>query len=223
MTSKIGLRERKRMQAMRRIQEAAVDLFDERGFENVTIEQIAEAAEVSPSSVYRYFGTKEQVVLRDEYEPQFFEAVEAELVSHPPVEALRRALSQIMTDYFSRDEELARRRTRYFLEEPSLRAAWTEQVDQFVRAVADALASSRAGYDSTGAKPLLACPDHDRSRLRPSRPRRTRARDPLARRAERRPTSTVDAGGRSVDVNARRRRQRRQRKHQLSRQKLEAL
>ena len=140
MTSKIGLRERKRMQAMRRIQEAAVDLFDERGFENVTIEQIAEAAEVSPSSVYRYFGTKEQVVLRDEYEPQFFEAVEAELVSHPPVEALRRALSQIMTDYFSRDEELARRRTRYFLEEPSLRAAWTEQVDQFVRAVADALA-----------------------------------------------------------------------------------
>jgi AcrR family transcriptional regulator len=140
MASKLGLRERKRMQAMRRIQEAAVDLFDARGFENVTIEQIAEASEVSPSSVYRYFGTKEQVVLRDEYEPQFFAAVEAELASHPPVEALRRALSQIMTDYFGRDDDLAQRRTRYFLEEPSLRAAWAEQVDQFVRAVADALA-----------------------------------------------------------------------------------
>jgi AcrR family transcriptional regulator len=106
----------------------------------VAIASIAEAAEVSPSSVYRYFGTKEQVVLRDEYEPEFFEAVEAELVSHPPVAALRYALARIMTDYFSRDDDLAQRRTRYFLEEPGLRAAWTEQTDQFSRAVAEALA-----------------------------------------------------------------------------------
>jgi AcrR family transcriptional regulator len=84
MTTKIGLRERKKRSAMRRIQEVALDLFDERGFENVTIEQIAEAAEVSPSSVYRYFGTKEQVVLRDDFDVQFFEAVEAELATSPP-------------------------------------------------------------------------------------------------------------------------------------------
>jgi hypothetical protein len=61
-------------------------------------------------------------------------------------------------------------------------------------------------------------PDHDRPPLQPRSLRRTRKLDPLARRAERGATSTVDAGGRCVDVNARGRRQRRQRKHQLSRQ-----
>lgn len=143
MTTKIGLRERKRIAAMRRIQHVALDLFDERGFENVTIEQIADAAEVSPSSVYRYFGTKEQVVLRDEFEPQFFDALESAFAAHPPVEAVRRAVAAIMAQFFSRDDELARRRTRYSLEEPRLRASWAEQVDDFARLVADALA--RAG------------------------------------------------------------------------------
>ena len=48
-----GLRERKRHAAMRHIQRTALDLFDERGFQQVSVEQIAETAEVSPSSVYR--------------------------------------------------------------------------------------------------------------------------------------------------------------------------
>ena len=82
---------------MRRIQEVALDLFDERGFDRVTIEQIAEKAEVSPSSVYRYFGTKEQLVLHDEFDLQLLDVVQAELVSHPPVEAVRRAISTLMT------------------------------------------------------------------------------------------------------------------------------
>jgi hypothetical protein len=54
-------------------------------------------------------------------------------------------------------------------------------------------------------------PDHDRPPLRPPRPRRTRARDPPARRARRRPTSTVDAGGRWMDVRRCERRPPRQR------------
>jgi hypothetical protein len=66
-------------------------------------------------------------------------------------------------------------------------------------------------------------PDHDRPALRPPRTRRTRACDPSSRRAECGRTSTVDAGGRCVDAGAYVRRQRRQREHQLSRRKLEAL
>ena len=147
MSAESGLRERKRIAAIRRIQEAALDLFDDRGFENVTIEQIAAAAEVSPSSVYRYFGTKDQVVLRDEFEPQFFDVLSAEFTSNPPTEAMRRAVAEVMSDFLDSADELARRRTRYSLEEPRLRARWAEQADDFARSVADALARA------TGRRP----------------------------------------------------------------------
>jgi AcrR family transcriptional regulator len=137
-----GLRERKRIAAMRRIQETALDLFDERGFGAVTIEQIAEAAEVSPSSVYRYFGTKEQLVLYDEFDQHFLEVIEIELAAHPPVEALRRAISNLMAQFVARDEALAQRKIRYWAEEPALQAAAAQQSDQFARAVAGALADA---------------------------------------------------------------------------------
>jgi AcrR family transcriptional regulator len=137
-----GLRERQRRAAIRRIQEAALDLFDERGFENVTIEEIAEAADVSPSSVYRYLGTKEGVVLYDEFDFRLIDAVEAELGSHPPVEAVRRALSSVMAAFFGRDEDLARRKLRYVLEDPHLHAAMTQQVDEFSQLVSHVLARS---------------------------------------------------------------------------------
>jgi AcrR family transcriptional regulator len=147
VSEKPGLRERQRASAIRRIQEAALDLFDERGFENVTIEEIAEAADVSPSSVYRYLGTKEGIVLYDEFDFRLIDAVEAELAAHPPVEAVRRAVASVMAAFFGRDEALARRKLRYAFENPHLRAATTQQIDQFAQLVADALARA-AGRDT---------------------------------------------------------------------------
>jgi AcrR family transcriptional regulator len=142
MSSATGLRARKRIAAMRRIQVVALDLFDERGFEAVTIEQIAERAEVSPSSVYRYFGTKEQLVLHDEFDLQLLDVVQTELASNPPVEAVRRAISALMTQFFGRDEDLARRKIRYWAEEPAVQAAAAQQSDQFAQLVAGALAEA---------------------------------------------------------------------------------
>jgi AcrR family transcriptional regulator len=138
--TKQGLRERKKFAAKRRIQEVALDLFDERGFDNVTIEEIAEAAEVSPSSVYRYFSTKERTVLWDDVDVRLFDAVEREIANHPPVEAMRRALSGAIAQRFDQDDDLAKRKTRYALEEPALRAALLEQTDEFTQRVAGALA-----------------------------------------------------------------------------------
>ena len=83
-----GLRERWRINAMRTIQERALDLFDARGFDAVTIEEIAAAAEVSPSSVYRYFGTKEGLVVADEFDSWSQEAVEGILDVNDPVGSL---------------------------------------------------------------------------------------------------------------------------------------
>ncbi|MFF3763412.1 TetR/AcrR family transcriptional regulator [Streptomyces sp. NPDC001922] len=58
-----GLRERKKRQTRKRISEVAVGLFVERGFEHVTIAEVAEAAEVSVNTVYNYFQAKEDLVL----------------------------------------------------------------------------------------------------------------------------------------------------------------
>lgn len=142
MRSETGLRERKRIGAMRRIQEAALDLFDERGFDAVTIEQIAEAAEVSPSSVYRYFGTKEQLILYEELDLQLLDVLQSELAAHPPVEAARRAITEVMTRFFGRDEELARRKIRYWAEEPAIQAAAASLTEQMGQLVGGALADA---------------------------------------------------------------------------------
>jgi AcrR family transcriptional regulator len=62
----MGLRERNRRTAMREVQAVALDLFERRGFDRVPVEEIASRAGVSPSTVYRHFGTKESLVTWDE-------------------------------------------------------------------------------------------------------------------------------------------------------------
>ncbi|PID53113.1 MAG: TetR family transcriptional regulator, partial [Micrococcales bacterium] len=51
-----SLRARKKAAAMRHIQQVALELISSKGFDKVTVEEVAAAAEVSPSSIYRYFG-----------------------------------------------------------------------------------------------------------------------------------------------------------------------
>ncbi|MGW5867536.1 TetR/AcrR family transcriptional regulator [Streptomyces sp. NPDC055239] len=63
MTDELGLRARKKMQTASRIWRAAVDLCSERGFDHVSVAEIAEAAEVSKMTVFNYFGTKEGIIV----------------------------------------------------------------------------------------------------------------------------------------------------------------
>ncbi len=79
-----GLRERKKIKLRRTIQAEALRLFEAQGYEQTTVEQIAEAAETSTTTFYRYFPTKEDVVLDDDYDA----IVEATIASQPAGEAL---------------------------------------------------------------------------------------------------------------------------------------
>src|ERR687886_66340 len=88
----VGLRERKRARTKAAIQQQALRLFREQGYEATTIEQIAEAAEFSPSTFFRYFPTKEDVVMYDDIDPLLVAAFDAQPGELSPIQALRGAV-----------------------------------------------------------------------------------------------------------------------------------
>lgn len=92
-----GLRERKKAKTKAAIQRHAVRLFTEQGYAATTVEQVAEAAEVSPSTVFRYFPTKEDLVVFDPYDPVIF----AEFQRQPPELSLIGAWRQALRGAFA--------------------------------------------------------------------------------------------------------------------------
>lgn len=86
MTEKAGLRERKKEQTVERLQQAALALMIDRGFDAVSIDDICEAADVSKTTYYRYFETKEDVLLGRAGEK--FEVLRAAFAECPPEESL---------------------------------------------------------------------------------------------------------------------------------------
>lgn len=108
---------------MRRVQRVAVELFTERGFGEVTVEEVARAADVSPVSVYRWFGTKEGLVLWDDYDPALFERIAAALPGRRPLEAVRDAVVDELDRIYAADAGLVLARTRLIHREPQVMAA----------------------------------------------------------------------------------------------------
>lgn len=139
----VGLRERKRYAAMRLVQEVGLDLFDAHGYANVTVERIAAASDVSPSSVYRYFGTKEHIVLWDENDPIWSAQIPQGLRDHPPLESLRFMVDALISGVLTSDEARLRRRISLVMREPSIEAASALQAyraaEAFGTAVSEAL------------------------------------------------------------------------------------
>jgi AcrR family transcriptional regulator len=140
-TAQLPLRDRKRLAAMRHIQTVALELFEAEGFDAVTVERVADAADASASSIYRWFGTKEQLVIWDEYDPTALAALEVQLASSPPLEALRQVVRATVFAAVERDESRIRRRLRLAFANPSVEAASTLQTYEMATLIAGVLAT----------------------------------------------------------------------------------
>lgn len=111
---------------MRETQQVAMDLFVERGFDAVTVEEIAGTIGVAASTVYRHFGTKEGIVLWDEHDVAIDEALGAALKRQPPLRAIRDAFVETLAGRYDDELELQLRRIRYIYATEQLHAAAVE-------------------------------------------------------------------------------------------------
>src|SRR5215470_1415139 len=135
-----GLRERKKARTRAAIREHALRLFREQGYDATTVDQIAEAADVSPSTFFRYFPTKEDVVLQDDLDVLAMAAFEAQPADMPPISAFRAASKNAFAALG--EEELARLRetTELTLTVPEVRARAMDELARTIDIIADAVA-----------------------------------------------------------------------------------
>jgi AcrR family transcriptional regulator len=141
-----GLRERKKARTKAAIQQHAVRLFREHGYDATTVEQIADAAEVAPSTVFRYFPTKEDLVVTDDYDPIIFEAFRAQPPELSIVQAWRAALRATVAGLPAAEIAMQRERELLILAVPELWAASLNNITQTMTAIAE-LSAERVGRE----------------------------------------------------------------------------
>jgi AcrR family transcriptional regulator len=136
-------REQKKARTRQRLQEQALRLFAERGYEATTVEQIAAAAGVSHMTFFRYFPTKEDVVLSDSYDPLLVSLIRARPRTEHPVTRIRAAVREGLAAIYAADREALLERTRLALRTPALRARLWENQFATRELFEDALAGER--------------------------------------------------------------------------------
>src|SRR6266702_2733112 len=123
-----GLRERKKARTRAAIREHAFRLFREHGYDATTVEQIAASAEVSPSTCFRYFPTKEDVVLQDDMDTRMLDALERQPASLSPVPALRNSIREVYAHLSADEWTQEQQRHQLILTVPELHARILEEI-----------------------------------------------------------------------------------------------
>lgn len=130
-------------------------MFSERGFGGVTVEEIAEVAEVSPSTIYRYFSTKEGLLVRDEYDDEMQAALVAALgADGNPYAALLGVLRSHPPEMWAVLTEITRARAEVVYADAALTRATDALVKEWVTTFTTVLAD--AGRDEMTARVMSA-------------------------------------------------------------------
>lgn len=135
-----SLRERKKAKTRKVLADTATELFAEQGFDHTTVEEIAEACDVSPRTFFRYFASKEDVLFAvgDERLRQLLDAIASRPSGEPPLRSMREAALSLVPEYTSERARLITRK-RIIAETQTLRSRGLERQLGWEDAVTDAL------------------------------------------------------------------------------------
>ncbi|HEV7975881.1 helix-turn-helix domain-containing protein [Amycolatopsis sp.] len=145
------LRAHRRAETQRAIQAHAVRLFTERGYDATTVTDVAEAAGVSPMTVYRHFPTKEDLVLVDQRGRLVAERIAASSAAQPLVRRIGSALIDAATTLTGDDlagKQFLLARLRLMISTPALRAKHLDNNYALQQAIVDALGDDAADPDT---------------------------------------------------------------------------
>lgn len=106
--SKPGLRERKKQRTRDTIARVALELFAERGYDETTLEDIADAADVSKRTIFSYYQSKEDILFSDE--PAILSAIELALQNRPPGTTTVEALRDLLDSFSASAQAMIRKR-----------------------------------------------------------------------------------------------------------------
>jgi AcrR family transcriptional regulator len=142
MSTEPGLRERKKERTRLAIAEAAHRLFRERGFDAVTVAEVAREADVSEGTVFNYFPTKEELFYgqMESFEAALLDAVRDRPPGESVLEAFRRFVLEQSRGLAER-AELIEEATRVINESPTLQAREREVVARYTDALAELIAA----------------------------------------------------------------------------------
>jgi TetR/AcrR family transcriptional regulator, regulator of mycofactocin system len=139
---KTGLREHRKQQTRRVLEQVAFDLFTRRGFDGVTIDEIVAAANVSKRTFYRYYDTKEDVLLAEQL--RLLDLISAGLLEGPPDEPLLDALCRALLyahQRYGRDMGLMVQTTRLLWATPSLATRMVQHQMAWETSIAESIAT----------------------------------------------------------------------------------
>jgi AcrR family transcriptional regulator len=139
MIEQASLRERKKARTRASLREHALRLFREQGYQATTVEQIAAAAEVSPSTFFRYFPTKEDVVLQDDMDVRMLEAFDRQPAEMLPIQAVRAAMGEAWASFTPQEWELIKEGARLSVEVPEIRARAMSEFARMIDSIAAGL------------------------------------------------------------------------------------
>jgi AcrR family transcriptional regulator len=149
------LRAHRRAETQRAIQAHAVRLFTERGYDTTTVNDVAEAAGVSPMTVYRHFPTKEDLVLIDQHGRLVADQIAASPATQPLVRRIGGALIESTTALTGRpgggdlstSGKFLLARLRLMISTPALRAKHLDNTYALQQAIVTALGDDTADPD----------------------------------------------------------------------------